>query len=156
MEGEVPTPRQVRARRRRRRRRVGTLLFVLVAAGVFAVGYFALAGGSDSSGGGKTGGRAATTTTTEPPFVASYKVTSGLNVREGPGTNYPTVGTVEQGREVTAVCAAEGEAVNGTDGLPNTKWLKIAGSWSVGYVSAAYVVTGDDLTGGKVPACPTA
>jgi hypothetical protein len=150
------TPRQVRARRRRRRRRLGALVFLLVAGGVLAVAYLAIAGGNNSSDGGKSASPAATNTTGEPPFFATYKVTSGLNVREGPGTTFPTVGVVEQGREVTAVCVAEGEAINGADGLPTTKWLKIAGSWKVGYVSAAYVITGDDLTAGKVPACPAA
>jgi Bacterial SH3 domain len=150
------TPRQVRARRRRRRRRFGTLAFLLVAGGVFAAAYFVLAGGGSSSGDGKAASRSGTTTTAAPPFFATYKVTSGLNVRGGPGTSSPTVGIVEQGHEVTAVCVAEGEAINGTDGLPNTKWLKIAGSWKVGYVSAAYVLTGSDLTSGKIPACPAA
>lgn len=147
------TPRQVRARRRRRRRRFGTLLFLLVAGAILAAAYFAVAGGGDSSDDEQGTAGAPVTTTVAPPFVASYKVTAGVNVRQGPGTTAATVGTVEEGRTVTVVCVVEGEAVNAATGS-STKWLKVAGSWPVGYVSAAYVVTGDDLVVGKIPACP--
>jgi Bacterial SH3 domain len=153
-EPAAPTPRQVRARRRRRRRQIGTLLFVLVAIAVFAAAYFAIAGGDDDSKDSATASTAATTTAA-PPFVASYKATTGLNVRQAPATTAPTVGVVEQGRDVTVVCVAQGEVVAAASG-PNPQWLKVAGGWPVGYVSAAYVSTGEDLSGGKIPACPAA
>jgi hypothetical protein len=147
-------PRQARARRRRRRRQIGTLLFVLVAIGVFAAAYFAIAGGDEDSKDSAAKSTAATTTVA-PPFVASYKATTGLNVRQAPGTTAPTVGVVEQGRDVTVVCVVQGEVVAAASG-PNPQWLKVAGGWPVGYVSAAYVSTGEDLSGGKIPACPAA
>jgi hypothetical protein len=153
--GRAPlNPRQVRARRRRRRRQLGTLLFVVVAVGIFATAYFVLFGGDDDSSADRATGTSGVTTTVVPPFVATYKTTTGVNVRQAPGTNAATVGTVEQGRDVTVVCVAEGEAVNAASGS-SSQWLKVAGSWPVGYVSAAYVTTGDDLTGGKIPACPS-
>jgi len=148
-------PRQARARRRRRRRRFGTLLFLVVAAAILATAYFAVAGGDGSSDDSPQASGTLVTTTVAPPFVASYKVTSGINVRQAPGTTAPTVGAVEQGRAVTVVCVVEGETVNAATGS-STKWLKVAGSWPVGYVSAAYVLAGDDLASGKIPACPAA
>jgi hypothetical protein len=148
-------PRQVRARRRRRRRQLGTLIFVLVAIGVFAAAYFAVAGGGDDStndaADGKTG---QATTTVTVPFFGGYKVTTGVNVRQAPDTTAPPVATVEQGHDVTVVCAADGQPVTAANGQQSTKWLKVAGSWPLGYVSAVYVSTGDDLTSGKIPACP--
>jgi len=147
-------PRQVRARRRRRRRLFGTFLFIVVAAGVFAAAYFSFAG-DDASTSGTATTAALVTTTTAPPFVATYKATTGLNVRQAPATNVPTVGVVETGRDVTVVCVVEGESVNGPSG-PNSQWLKVTGSWPVGYVSAAFVAVGDDLRAQKIPTCPAA
>jgi uncharacterized protein YgiM (DUF1202 family) len=148
-------PRQVRARRRRRRRQLGTLLFVLVAAGVFAAAYFAISGGDDDATDDRATASSGVTTTVVPPFIATYKATTGLNVRQSPATTAPVVGVVEQGRDVTAVCVVQGEVVTTASGA-NPQWLKIAGGWPVGYVSAAYVTAGADLTAGKIPACPAA
>lgn len=150
-------PRQIRTRRRRRRRQLGTLLFLLVAAGVFAAAYFTLAGGGSSSNDASrtTSAAGAATTTGAPPFVGTYKTTSGINVRQGAGTNFPTVGTIEQGRTVTAVCVAQGQPVDTPSGS-NSQWLKVAGSWPVGYVSAGYVTASADLSANKIPACPAA
>jgi uncharacterized protein YraI len=159
--GETPAPapaprnpRQVRARRRRRRRQIGTLLFVLVAVGVMAAAYFALTGDDSSSNGASTTTTASadSSTTTTAPFSGSYPVTTGVNVRQGAGTTFPTVGTVEQGRPVVVACVAQGTPVDGPSG-PNPNWLKITGP-TAGYVSAVYVSVGEDLTTGKIPACP--
>jgi hypothetical protein len=149
-------PRQVRARRRRRRRQFGTLLFLVVAAGIVAAAYFTLAGGDDSADDatGTTGG--GVTTTTAPQFFVPYKVTTGVNVRSTPGTSAPTEAVVEQGHDVIVLCVVEGESVAASGGTTSTQWLKIAGNWPVGYVSAAYVSTGDDLRSQKIPACPAA
>jgi hypothetical protein len=148
-------PRQVRARRRRRRRQIGTLVFVLVAAGIFAAAYFAVTGDDDSAQDDISADGPLVTTTVQAPFAANYKSTTGLNVREGAGTTFPTVGVVEQGRDVTVVCVKEGEVVNAPSG-PNAQWLEVAGPWTVGYVSSAYVLVGDDLRANKVPACASA
>jgi hypothetical protein len=149
-------PRQVRARRRRRRRQFGTLLFVVVAAGVFAAAYFSVADDDESSKAGTSTTGSLVTTTVAPPFVATYKATAGINVRQSPGTtNVPVVGVVETGRDVTVVCVIEGEPVNAPSG-PNSQWLRVTGSWPVGYVSSAFVAVGDDLTAKKIPPCPAA
>jgi len=150
-------PRQVRARRRRRRRQLGTLVFLVVAAGVFAAAYFTLTGndGSSESATTTTSAGAASATTTTAPFSGSYTVTTGVNVRQGAGTTFPTVGTVEQGKQVVVTCVAQGTPVDGPTG-PNPQWLKITAPGTPGYVSAVYVTTGDDLTSGKIPACPAA
>jgi hypothetical protein len=148
-------PRQVRARRRRRRRRIGTLLFVLVAVGVLAAAYFALTGGSDdSSDDVATGDHGQVTTTVTLPFFANYKVVTGVNVRQAADTSAPPVATVEQGHDVTVLCAVEGQSVSAASGKQSTQWLKVVGSWPIGYVSSVYVSTGDDLTSGKIPTCP--
>ncbi len=147
-------PRQVRARRRRRRRQFGTLLFVVVAGGVFAAAYFSLAGDNQSSR-RSSGTGTSLAPTTAPPFSAVYKATTGLNVRQGPGTNVPTVAVVETGRDVTVECVVEGELVNAPNG-PNSQWLKVTGSWPVGFVSSAFVAVGDDLRTQKIPTCPPA
>ena len=150
-----PNPRQVRARRRRRRRQLGTLLFVLVAAGVFAAAYFAVAGGDDDSSDDRATASSGVTTTLVPPFVATYKTTTGVHVRQTPATSSPTVAVIEQGRDVTAVCVVDAEVVNAPNG-PNMQWLRVAGDWASGYVSAAFVNVGDDLRAGEIPICPAA
>ena len=133
----------------------GTLLFIVVAVGVVAAAYFTLAGDDGSSKRGTSTTAALATTTVAPPFSATYKATTGLNVRQGPGTNVPTVGVVETGRDVTVACVVEGELVNAPSG-PNSQWLKITGPGPVGYVSSAFVAVGDDLRSQKIPTCPAA
>ncbi len=148
--------RQVRARRRRRRRQIGTLLFLLVAAGVFAAAYFTISGDDDSSDdAASTTTVAGASTTTVAPFAGSYKVTTGVNVREGAGTTSRAVGTVETGRTVLVICVVEGEPVNAPTGT-NSQWLKITGLGPSGYVSSAFVAVGDDLRNAKIPTCPAA
>ena len=129
---------------------------MLVAAGVLVAAYFALAGDDGSSGTATTttSASAGSATTTTAPFSASYAVTTGVNVRQGAGTTFPTVGTVEQGKPVVVTCVAQGTPVDGPAG-PNANWLKTTGP-PAGYVSAVYVSTGEDLTTGKIPACPAA
>ena len=145
-------PRQVRARRRRRRRQFGTLLFVLVAGAILATAYFAVSGGDDDSSDETTSTTVAATTTVAPPYSVAYKTTSGINVRQMPATSAPIVAVVEQGRDVTVTCVVDGEVVAAPSG-PNAKWLKVTDPGAAGYVSAAFVTTGDDLTSGKIPTC---
>jgi uncharacterized protein YraI len=145
----------MRARRRRRRRAIGTLLFVIVAVVIVVVAVLALSGGDDASDEAATTTAAAATTTTAPPFAGSYKVTTGVNVRQGPGTTFPTAGTIETGHSVLVVCVAQGQPVEGPNG-PDPQWLKITGIGPTGYVTSIYVATGDDLRNGKIPACPAA
>jgi hypothetical protein len=149
-------PRQVRARRRRRRRQIGTLIFLVVAAAVLATAYFALSGGDDSSHDAtSTTAPAGAATTTTVAFSGSYTATTGINVRQGAGTSFPTVATVETGRPMTVVCVVDGEPVNAPTG-PNAQWLRITAPAPGGYVSAAFVNVGDDLNSKKIPPCPAA
>jgi hypothetical protein len=148
-------PRQIRARRRRRRRQFGTLLFLIVAAAVLATAYFAVAGDDDDPSEDATSTTSAVTTTVAPPYSVAYKTTTGINVRQMPATSAPVVATVEQGHDVTVTCVIEGEAVNAPSG-PNSQWLKITDPGAAGYVSAAYVSTGEDLRTSTIPACPSA
>ncbi len=153
----VLTPRQLAAQRRRRRRRrrraFGVLVFFAVAAGVFAAAYFSLVG-SDTGSNGAAGRRAPrSTTTTVPRPTGPYRVVTGVNVRQGPGTNYPTVGTVETGHSVFVACVTDGESVDGPTG-PSTKWVRLAGFGPLGYVTVQYVTMGSDLDiPGKIPVC---
>jgi Bacterial SH3 domain len=143
---------QHRRRRRRRRRAFGVLVFVAVAVGVFAAAYFSLVG-TDSSK--DTAGRRPplSTTTTAPRPAGPYRVVTGVNVREGPATTYPSVGTVETGHVVFVACVIDGEPVEGPIG-PSTKWVRLAGFGPQGYVTAQYVNMGSDLDiPGKIPVC---
>jgi hypothetical protein len=153
--GPAPlTPRQVRARRRRRRRVIGVVVFLLVALGILGVAYLAVAGpGDDSDRADSASSSTSPTTTTVVKPAGPYRVTTGVNVRQGPGTNFPTVGTIETGHMVFASCVIEGAPVQGPSG-PVTKWLHLTGFGPVGYLTVAYVDTGDDLNvAGKIPAC---
>lgn len=147
-------PRQRRARRRRHRRQLGTLIFLLVAAAILATAYFAATANDDASDEATTTTGALTTPTTAP-FSAAYDVTTGVNVRQGAGTSFATVGTVETGKPVTVVCVAQGEPVSTPTGQ-NVQWLHITAPPPGGYVSAVFVAVGDDLTSKKIPACPAA
>jgi hypothetical protein len=148
------TPRQVRARRRRRRRILGTLLFLAVAAGVFAAVYFVLVA-DDSSDRAATPTSAAVTITTAPKPAGPYRVTTGVNIRQGPGTTFPAVGAIETGHQVFVSCVIDGQPVDAPSG-PTTKWLRLTGFGPAGYLTVAYVDVGDDLNvPGRIPACTT-
>jgi hypothetical protein len=154
MGGRAPlTPRQRRARRRHRRRVVGVLVFLLVAAGVLAATYLSLAGPDDSSKDATRPSTELTTTTTGPPVAGPYRVTTGVNIRQGPGTTYPSVGTIETGRVVFVTCVVDGQPVDGPRG-PSTKWLRLIGFGPAGYLTVQYVDLGSDLdVPGKIPVC---
>jgi hypothetical protein len=155
---EEPTPlnpRQLRARRRRRRRQLGTLLFLLAAAAILATAYFAVAGDDGGDDEASTTATTGATTTTVVQQVGPFAVTTGVNVRQGPGTSYPQVATIETGTKVLVACVADGEPVPGPDG-PDTKWLKLTGPGPQGFVTAVYVQLGDALRTSSVPSCPPA
>ena len=125
------------------------LVFVLVAGGILGVAYLAVAGPDDSSDSDISSGTTGPTTTTVPPPSGPYRVTTGVNVRSGPGVEFPTVGTIETGHQVFVSCVAEGGSVDGV-----TKWLHITGFGPVGFLTVRFVDTGDDLNvAGKIPAC---
>ena len=145
----------MRARRRRRRRILGTLLFVAVAVGVFAAAYFVLVADDSSDRAASTDEPARVTVTTAPKPAGPYRVTTGVNIRQGPGTTFPSVGTIETGRQVFVSCVIDGQPVDSPSG-PITKWLRLTGFGPAGYLTVAYVDTGDDLNvAGKIPPCAT-
>jgi hypothetical protein len=147
------TARQLRARRRRRRRAIGTLVFIAVAIGIFAAAYFVFIGDDSSDRDAATATTAGVTTTSVPKPAGPYRVTTGVNVRQGPGTNFPAVGTIETGHQVFVSCVVDGQPVDAPSG-PVTKWLRLTGFGPVGYLTVAYVDVGDDLNvPGKIPAC---
>jgi hypothetical protein len=147
-------PRHRRAQRRRRRRQLGTALFVVIVIVIFGLAYLAVAGGDSSDEATSTTVVRSSTSTTTAKTFGPYKVTAGVNVRQGPGTTFPTVGTVETGREVSVACVTNGEAVNSPTG-PIAQWLKTTGSGPIGYITALYVETGDDLRTNAIPPCPS-
>ena len=103
---------------------IGTLLFLLVAGGILGVAYLAVAGDDSSDGSDRVHVRRPVRRRRRcRTVVGPYKVTTGVNVRTGPGLNFPTVGTVETGKPVFVVCVVEGGAVDGPSG-PVTKWLQ--------------------------------
>lgn len=131
------------------------LLFLLIAGGVFAAAYLVLAGGNDTANDAGQGITTLPPSTTVVKAFGPYKVTTGVNVRQGAGTNFPSVGTVETGRPVFVACVVEGQPVDGPTG-PDPRWLRLTGFGPNGYVTALYVSTGEDLTSKKIPNCPSA
>lgn len=148
------TPRQRAARRRHRRRVFGVLVFFAAAVGVFAAAYFALAGPDGSSSDATRPSADLTTTTTGPKVAGPYRVITGVNIRQGPGTTFPSVGTIETGHVVFVTCVVDGQPVDGPTG-PSTKWLRLIGFGPTGYLTVQYVDLGTDLSvPGKIPVCP--
>jgi len=128
-------------------------VFLAVAVGVLAVAYFSLVGSDTSSNDTARVRTPRSTTTTTPRPAGPYRVVTGVNVREGPGTNYPTAGTIETGHEVFVACVIDGESIDGPIG-PSTKWVRLAGFGPQGYVTVQYVTIGPDLDNpDKIPVC---
>jgi hypothetical protein len=155
-DGAAPlSPRQRAVRRRHRRRVFGVLLFFLVAVGVFAAAYFTLVRSDSSSNKVARPSAALSTTTTGPKVAGPYRVITGVNIRQVPGTTFPSVGTIETGHVVFVTCVVDGQAVEGPRG-PSTKWLKLIGFGPIGYLTVQYVDLGSDLdVPGKIPVCAT-
>lgn len=135
-----PNPSVRRARRRHWRRAIGTVVFAVVAVAIVTVAFKAISAPDNASKASK--GRLVTTTvvSTVPP-AGPYKVTDGLNVRAGPGRTFPSIGTIELGKEVMVSCVIDGEMVDGPSG-PTNKWLRVTTSNAAGYVTSQYVATG--------------
>ncbi|GEM_PF-1405677 len=81
-----------------------------------------------------------TCTQAEPPITQTcprveIDVGSGssLNVRPTPSTDRAAVTQLQDGRVVTVLAAAEGQAVNG-----NRRWYRVNAGGTTGYVSAAF------------------
>ncbi|MFD0316536.1 SH3 domain-containing protein [Streptomyces flavalbus] len=74
--------------------------------------------------------------------VRYYDVAPGvrLNVRGGPGTNYPITRVLSEGAKVPIYCQTPGTTVTGPYGTTNI-WDNIA---NAEFVSDAYVYTGSD------------
>ena len=77
------------------------------------------------------------------PVVSGYTV----NVRTGPGTSYPAIGTVTGGQRVAIACTVRGQTVTGPYGATDV-WDYIH---LEGYVSDAFLFTGQ--SGPVGPAC---
>jgi uncharacterized protein YraI len=125
-----------------------------VAIGIFAAAYFVFIGTDDSSShDAATATTEGATTTSVPKPAGPYRVTTGVNVRQGPGTTFPSVGTIQTGHQVFVSCVVEGQPVDAPTG-PVTKWVRLTGFGPVGYLTVAYVDVGDDLNvPGKIAAC---
>jgi uncharacterized protein YgiM (DUF1202 family) len=143
-----------RYRRKRRRRVIAFwVLFLLLLGGGVAAGFALVGSGDDGSA------RVAPTTTVGSglpniPSAKLYKVTTGVNVRAGPGTTYRALGAVETGVEVLVICQIDGQVVNGPNG-PSKKWLYVDHNGIKGYITAQYVAIGAALDDPKVTAvCP--
>lgn len=98
-----------------------------------------------------------TTTTTLPPATATTSATtyvitmpgstSGVvNERLGPGTNYPVVGTLEDGSSITIACQTSGTDIFGT-----TVWDQLtSGVYVTDYYTDSVAVDGTTIT---IPQC---
>jgi len=90
-----------------------------------------------------------TASTLVPPTLPpprKYEVEdTGVNLREGPATNTAVITKFEGGTKVRVICKTVGQDVTGEGGSTNL-WLRIdIGKFGVGYASALYVDTGDDI-----------
>jgi len=89
-----------------------------------------------------------TASTLVPPTLPPprrYEVDGGVNLREGPATNTAIITKLADGAKVRVVCKTVGQDVSGSDGSTNL-WLRIdLGQFGVGYASALYIDTGDDI-----------
>jgi uncharacterized protein YgiM (DUF1202 family) len=96
---------------------------------------------STSASPSRRGKKATTTTEFAIPVFRLYKVTDGVNIRSGPSTTFPVLGTVETGFEVQVICVTTGENVNGPFGATN-KWLRVVYKELNGYITSQYVAVG--------------
>lgn len=82
---------------------------------------------------------------TLPPPRTYEVVEGGVNLREGPATNTAVITKLKGGKRMRVVCKTVGQDVTGADGSTNL-WLRIdLGQFGVGYASALYIDTGDDI-----------
>ena len=68
-----------------------------------------------------------------------------MNLREGPATNTAVLTKLDDGAKVRVVCRTVGQDVTGPGGS-SALWLRIdLGQFGIGYASALYIDTGDDI-----------
>lgn len=82
-------------------------------------------------------------------YTANVKAGSVLNVRSGPGTDTPAVGTVGDEEEISVACQVWGEEINGTQ-RKSPYWNRIGDGR---YVSDAYLVWAPSRP--EIPWCGT-
>jgi uncharacterized protein YraI len=133
----------------------GVLLFLAVVVGLGV--FIATSTSSDSPK--EVAGASSTlpmTTTTMAP-AGPFKVITGVNLRTGPGPNFPVVGLIETGFTVTAICVVpDGPSYSGPAG-PSTSWLRVTSIVPSAWVASPYVATGGAIDDPKViPVCTTA
>jgi hypothetical protein len=90
-----------------------------------------------------------TASTLVPPTLPAPKkyvvADSGVNIRQGPATNTAALTKLAAGAKVKVICKTTGQDVTGDSGSTNL-WLRVdLGGFGVGYASALYVDTGDDI-----------
>ena len=79
------------------------------------------------------------------PRPRKYEVVDGVNLRQGAGTNTAVITKLADGVKVRVVCKTVGQDVTGEDGATNL-WLRIdLAQFGIGYASALYIDTGDDI-----------
>jgi len=133
---------------------VGTVLAALVAGLVF---FIASSASNDSSNTAADGSTTLSTTTTTRAPAGPFKVITGVNVRTGPGPNFPVVGLIETGFTVTAICVVpDGPSYAGPAGQ-STSWLRVTSIVPSAWVASPYVATGGAIDDPKViPVCTAA
>lgn len=90
---------------------------------------------------------------TQPTQGRPYLITAGVNVRSGPGTNFPQTGSIASGTTAVVSCTTVGETIDGPYG-PTNKWEHVTYSAGTGYVSDEYVDTKNDITNrALIPLC---
>jgi uncharacterized protein YraI len=80
-------------------------------------------------------------------YTANVKAGSQLNIRSGPGTDSPVIGSVSDEQEITVACQAWGEEISGTQ-AKSPYWNRIGDGQ---YVSDAYLIW--EPTRPEIPWC---
>lgn len=141
---------------RRRRRVIGVLVFlaVVVVLGVVITTSVSDDSPSDSASSSTS---SSSTTTTVPPPAGPFKVITGVNIRSGPGPNFPVIALIETGNTVMAICVVpDGQPYDGPAG-PATSWLRVQSQAPSAWVASPYVATGGAVDDPKViPVCTAA
>ncbi|MCA1057510.1 SH3 domain-containing protein [Rossellomorea aquimaris] len=81
-------------------------------------------------------------------YTISTNSGAPINMRSGPGTNYPVMLSIPSGSRVPYYCYKYGTTVTGKYGTSNIwdqiEWRDSRGVMNIGYVSDTYVYTGSD------------
>ena len=69
---------------------------------------------------------------------ANIQITSAVNLRTGPSTDYPIAGELPKGARPDFICYTNSQRIGGGPGVGTTLWWKVSYQGKSGYYSSAY------------------